>query len=220
MRSNTSTKLLVLIATVATLFLSSMLLAQSLTQGAMSGTITDPTGAVVANVTVKITNLNKGFSAEVKTNAQGIYQYPLADPGPYSIEVTAAGFKTYSAKAEINVGQVTVVNAKLEVGTASGTVVEVSAAGEVLQTEAADMTTNFDKNLVENLPNGGNDLTAIAYTAPGVQMNNAGGMGNFNVNGLPATSNVFTIDGDERHGPLLEPEQLRSHQPHARQEQH
>ncbi len=202
MRFTTSIRILVLMAVVA-LLLPSVLVGQSLTQGALSGTVTDQTGAVVAGVTVKLTNLSKGYSHDAKTNSQGIYQFPLEEPGPYSIEVTASGFKTYSAKAEINVGQATVVNAKLEVGTASGTVVEVNAAAEVLQTEAADTTTNFDKNLVENLPNGGNDLTAVAYTAPGVVMNNGGGYGNFNVNGLPATSNVFTVDGENQMDPFL-----------------
>ncbi|MGA7645031.1 MAG: TonB-dependent receptor, partial [Terriglobales bacterium] len=202
MRFTTSIRILALLAVVA-LLLPGMLVAQSTTQGALSGTITDQTGAVVANVTVKITNLAKGYSHEFKTNAQGVYTYPLADAGPYSIEVTAAGFKTFSAKGEVNVGQTTVVNAKLEVGTASGTVVEVNAAAEILQTEAADMTTNFDKSLVENLPNGGNDLTAVAYTAPGVVQNNGGGYGNFNVNGLPATSNMFTIDGMNDMDPFL-----------------
>ncbi|MGO9828114.1 MAG: carboxypeptidase regulatory-like domain-containing protein [Terriglobales bacterium] len=202
MRFTTSIRILALLAVVA-LLLPGMMVAQSLTEGALSGTVTDQTGAVVPGVTVKITNLAKGFSHEFKTNAQGVYTYPLADTGPYSIEVTAAGFKTFSAKGEVNVGQTTIVNAKLEVGTASGTVVEVNAAAEILQTEAADMTTNFDKTLVENLPNGGNDLTAIAYTAPGVIQNNGGGYGNFNANGLPATSNVFTIDGMNDMDPFL-----------------
>jgi outer membrane receptor protein involved in Fe transport len=202
MRFTTSIRILALLAIVAML-LPGVLVAQSLTEGALNGTVTDQTGAVVAGVSVKLTNLGKGYSHVAKTNSQGNYQFPLEEPGSYSIEVSAANFKTYSAKAEINVGQATVVNAKLEVGTASGTVVEVNAAAEVLQTEAADMTTNFDKNLVENLPNGGNDLTAVAYTAPGVVMNNGGGYGNFNVNGLPATSNVFTIDGENQMDPFL-----------------
>jgi hypothetical protein len=202
MRFTTSIRILVLIAVVA-LLLPGMLVGQSLTQGALSGTITDPTGAVVANVIVKATNLDKGYTREATTNAQGIFQIPLADPGSYTIEVSAAGFKTYSAKTEVNVGQTTVVNAKLEVGTASGTVVEVNAAAEILQTEAADMTTAFDKNLVANMPNGGNDLTAIAYTTPGVTMNSGGGYGNFNVEGLPATSNVFTVDGENQMDPFM-----------------
>jgi outer membrane receptor protein involved in Fe transport len=94
------------------------------------------------------------------------------------------------------------VNAKLEVGT-TGTTVEVTGAAPLMETEAADMTTSFDRTLVENMPNGGNDLTAIAYTAPGAVMNSGGGYGNFNVNGLPATSNLFTIDGENQMDPFL-----------------
>ena len=102
----------------------------------------------------------------------------------------------------MNNGQVSTVNAKLEVG-AAGTTVEVSAAAPLLDTDSADMSTNMDRNLVENLPNGGNDLTAVAYTAPGINMNTGGGYGNFNTNGLPATSNVFTVDGENQMDPFL-----------------
>ena len=94
------------------------------------------------------------------------------------------------------------VNAKLEVGT-MGTTVEVSGVAPLMETESADLSTSFDRNLVENLPNGGNDLTAVAYTAPGVMMNSGGMFGNFNANGLPATSNVFTVDGENQMDPFL-----------------
>ncbi|MGC2328569.1 MAG: carboxypeptidase-like regulatory domain-containing protein, partial [Candidatus Sulfotelmatobacter sp.] len=185
MRFNTSTRLIVLIAVLA-LVLPGVLLSQSATEGAISGTVTDASNAVLANTAVTLKNLDKGYSRQTTTNAQGIYQFPLADPGNYEVVISATGFKQFGAKAAVNVGQVTVVNAKLEIG-AAGTTVEVSAAAPLLDTEAADMSTSFDRNLVENLPNGGNDLTAVAYTAPGVIMNTGGGMGNFNVNGLPAT---------------------------------
>jgi hypothetical protein len=220
MRSNTSTKLLVLIATV-TLLLPGLLLGQSTTQGAMSGTITDPTGAVVANVTVKLTNLKRLLGVKSKPMRRVFINFPWPTRAPTRSKLSAAGFKTYSAKAEINVGQVTVVNAKLEVGTAiRNRWLRSRAAGEVLQTEAADMSTNFDRNLVENLPNGGNDLTAVAYTAPGINMNTGGGYGNFNVNGLPATSNVFTVDGENQMDPFLNLNNSGPDQPHAGQEQH
>jgi hypothetical protein len=167
MQLTTSTRLLVLIALVA-LALPGVLLAQSLTQGAMSGTVSDPTGAIIPNATVKLTNLGKGYSTEAKSNAQGIYQFPLAEPGSYSIEVGAEGFRKYSAKAEINVGQATVVNVKLEVGEASGTVVEVTGAADILQTEAADMTTSFDKQPGREPAQRRQRLDRVAYTAPGV----------------------------------------------------
>src|SRR5579863_6395121 len=201
MRHNISIRLLVLMA-VAMLALSGMLRAQSATEGAVSGTVADASNAVVADTTVTLKSLDKGYSRQTTTNAQGIYQFPLTDPGNYEVVVAATGFKQFAGKASVNVGQVTVVNVKLEVG-AAGTTVEVSAAPPLLDTQAADMSTSFDRNLVENLPNGGNDLTAVAYTAPGVVMNSGGMYGNFTANGLPATSNVFTVDGENQMDPFL-----------------
>src|SRR6202046_5125230 len=194
MRFNTAIRQFVW-AVVLALVLPGALLSQSATEGAISGTVTDASNAVLANTTVTLRNLDKGYSRQTTTNAQGVFQFTLADPGNYEVVIAASGFKQFGAKAGVNVGQVTVVNAKLEVG-AAGTTVEVSASAPLMDTEAADMSTSFDRNLVENLPNGGNDLTAVAYTAPGVVMNSGGMYGNFTANGLPATSNVFTVDGE------------------------
>jgi hypothetical protein len=191
-----------LLAASVLLLVPGMLLAQSATKGAVNGTVTDASNAVLSGTTVTLRNLDKGGSAQTNTNAQGVYQFELTDPGNYEVVIAASGFKQFAAKVGVNNGQVSTVNAKLEVG-AAGTTVEVSAAAPLLNTEAADMSTNFDRNLVENLPNGGNDLTAVAYTAPGVIMNTGGGYGNFNVNGLPATSNVFTVDGENQMDPFL-----------------
>ncbi len=196
-----SASFLVLAVTVLVL-VPGMLFAQSATKGAVSGTVTDASNAVLANTTVTLRSVDKGGSTDTVTNAQGVYQFTLTDPGNYEVVIAAAGFKHFAAKVGVNNGQVSVVNAKLEVGTA-GTTIEVSAAAPLLDTEAAEMSTNFDRNLVENLPNGGNDLTAVAYTAPGINMNTGGGYGNFNTNGLPATSNVFTVDGENQMDPFL-----------------
>ena len=201
MRFTITSKLFMLLMVLA-LALTGAVWAQNFTQGAISGTVTDASGAVLPNAMVKIKNLDKGYAHELTSGAAGGFQFNEADPGNYLVEVTASGFKTYSARITVVVSQVTTVNAKLEVG-AAGTTVEVSGAAPLLETEAADMSTAFDQNLVANLPNGGNDLTAVAYTAPGVIMNNAGGYGNFNANGLPATSNVFTVDGENQMDPFL-----------------
>jgi outer membrane receptor protein involved in Fe transport len=174
---------------------SAVALAQSLTQGALSGTVTDVSNAVVPNATVTIKSLDRGFFSTTATNAQGVFQFPLIAPGSYSVVVTLTGFKQYSTTAIVNVAQVTVLNARLEVGS-TGETVQVSGAAPLMQTETAEMTASFDEIQIENLPNPGNDLSAVAYSAPGVVINTAGwGWGNFSVNGLSALSNVFTIDG-------------------------
>jgi hypothetical protein len=201
MRSRTATNLL-LLTTVLCLLLPISLIGQSTTQGAISGTVVDASGAVVPNTLIKLKSLGKGFTNETKTNAAGAFQFSLTDPGNYSVEIGANGFKRYSASVVVNVGQVTILNAKLEVGT-TGTTVEVSGVAPLMETESAEISTAFDSNLVANLPNGGNDLTAVAYTAPGVVMNSGGMYGNFNANGLPATSNVFTVDGENQMDPFL-----------------
>jgi hypothetical protein len=192
----------VVLALSVLLLVPSALFGQSATKGAVSGTVTDASNAVLSGTTVTLRNLDKGGSTQTNTNAQGVYQFELVDPGNYEVIVTAAGFKQFAGKVGVNNGQVSTVNAKLEVG-AAGTTVEVSAAAPLLDTDSADMSTNMDRNLVENLPNGGNDLTAVAYTAPGINMNTGGGYGNFNTNGLPATSNVFTVDGENQMDPFL-----------------
>jgi Carboxypeptidase regulatory-like domain len=201
MSFKTSTRLLVLIAVVS-LLLPAALFAQSNTQGAIAGTVLDSSNAVVANATVTLKSLDKGFTSVATTNGQGGFSFPLVDAGNYSVTVGASGFKQYAARISVQVGQATTVNAKLDVG-ATGTTVEVSGAAPLVNTENPDGSTGFDQNLVENVPNGGNDLTAVAYTAPGVVMNSGGGYGNFNVNGLPATSNMFTVDGENQMDPFL-----------------
>jgi len=188
--------------TLSALLLPAALRAQSLTQGAISGTVVDATSAVLPGATVQLKSLDKGFTRDATANAQGAFQFPLIDPGNYSVDVSAKGFKTFSAKIAVNVGQVTTINARMEVGP-TGVSVDVVGVAPIMETEAADMSTSFDQNLVQNLPNGGNDLTALAYTAPGVVMNSGGMYGNFNANGLPATSNVFTVDGENQMDPFL-----------------
>jgi hypothetical protein len=84
-------------------------------------------------------------------------------------------------------------------------VVEVGAEAPLIQTEDANILTTFSAKQVDLLPNGGNDLTAVANTAPGVQINTSsgGGYGNFTAFGLPATSNLFTVNGNDENDPYL-----------------
>src|SRR5579863_8393633 len=95
MRFNTSIKPVVLTAVLA-LVLPGLMWAQSATEGAISGTVTDTSNAVLANTTVTLKNLDKGYSRQTTTNAQGVYQFPLADPGNYEIVISASGFKQFA----------------------------------------------------------------------------------------------------------------------------
>ena len=81
----------------------------------------------------------------------------------------------------------------------------VTEQGALLQTEDANISSNFDTNQIQNIPNPGGDITYVAQTAPGVTMNNStgGGYGNFSAFGLPGTSNLFTVNGNDYNDAFL-----------------
>jgi hypothetical protein len=196
-----STKLLLSMALVIFL-LPSVLAAQSTTSGAISGTVTDASGAVLPDVTVNLKSTEKGFTNSTKTNAQGSYQFPLLEPGTYAIAISATGFKTSTLSTTVSVGATSTINAKLEVG-ASGTTVEVTSEAALLQTESAEISTTFNAREISEVPNPGNDLTFVAQTAAGSVMNTGSGAGNFASFGVSASSNLFTLNGMYDNDPFL-----------------
>jgi Carboxypeptidase regulatory-like domain len=200
MRLN-STKLFVLIVLVA-LVLPGVLAAQSTTNGAISGTITDASGAVLPDITVNLRSTEKGFTNSTKTNGQGFYQFPLLEPGTYAITISATSFKTSTVTTTVSVGSTSIVNTKLEVGSA-GTTVEVTSQAELLQTETAEVSTTFNAREIAEVPNPGNDLSFVAQTAAGSVMNTGMGFGNFSSFGVSASSNLFTLNGMYDNDPFL-----------------
>src|SRR5580658_10058659 len=196
-----STKLTFLIV-LAALLLPGMLGAQSTTNGAISGTVTDATGAILPDITVNLKSIEKGFANSTKTNAQGFYQFPLLEPGTYAITIAAPNFKKSTMTTTVSVGAVSTVNAKLEVG-AAGTTVEVTSEAAMLQTESSEISTTFNSREISEVPNPGNDLTFVAQTAAGSVMNTGMGAGNFASFGVSASSNLFTLNGMYDNDPFL-----------------
>ena len=193
------------LALTATLSLMTLpALAQSVTTGDIAGTVQDPTGAIVPNATVTLKNDSTGATSTAKTNNSGAYRFTLLQPGRYTVSVAQQGFSTVNQTVQVGVGQITTANMQLAVGGASQTV-EVTAAAPLLQTETGNIATTFNTQQLENVPNPGNDMTFVAQTAPGVTINSSsgGGYGNFTAFGLPATSNLFTVNGNDEMDPYL-----------------
>ena len=178
--------------------------AQSIVTGAVRGAVSDPSGASVAGASVTLRNPATGESQTQNTTSDGLYQFTLLKPGSYSITVQQQGFKQTAESVQVVVGQTITIDIKLELGSASSTI-EVTAAAPLIQTEDANISTTFDTQQIQNVPNPGNDITYVAQTAPGVTMNNStlGGYGNFSAFGLPATANLFTINGNDYNDPFL-----------------
>ena len=177
--------------------------AQSLTTGAISGTVTDQTNAVMPGATVTVINTGSGDTRTGTTNTTGSYLITLLVPGDYRLKVSAKGFKNEEqGPITVTVSQTAAVNITMEVGTATQTV-EVTANAQLIQTENPNTTTTVSTSMIDALPNAGNDLTYVAQIAPGAIMNTTGGYGNMEFNGLPATSTNFTVDGMDANDPFL-----------------
>ncbi|HWY57446.1 MAG TPA: carboxypeptidase regulatory-like domain-containing protein [Terriglobales bacterium] len=199
---NRFTWLLAVLALTGTLAVQ--MVGQSSVTGDIAGTVTDPSGAVVSGAKVSAKSTTTDVTQTTTTNAGGSFRLPLLKPGTYRLTVTQNGFRTASETVEVAVSAVANVSIKLDVGQTSETV-EVTAGTPLIETENANLSTTFNTTQVENLPNGGNDITAYAQTAPGVLMNSSsgGGYGNFTAFGLPATSNLFTVNGNDEMDPYL-----------------
>jgi hypothetical protein len=177
-------------------------MAQNIVTGGISGTVTDPTGAIVPGAKVTLKSTNTGETQTSSTGSGGLFSFPLLKPGTYSVNVSQPGFNTENETVEVQLAQITTVNLKLVVGNASETV-EVSGAAPLLQTEDANISTTFNERQILSLPAPGGDITTYAQTAPGVLMNTGGTYGNFSAFGLPATSNLFTENGNDENDPFL-----------------
>src|SRR5271170_3431671 len=181
---------------------STRLAAQNSTTGDIAGVVTDPSGATVPGAKVALRDETKGNTQESVTNKDGVYHFYLLSPGPYTVTVTATGFQSFSRHANAAVGQIATVSVALSLGAATSTVT-VTEAAPLIQTENGDTSTSLSQQQVSNVPNPGNDLSAIAQLAPGVIVNSQGGYGNVEAFGLPATSNLFTMDGMDDNDPFL-----------------
>jgi Carboxypeptidase regulatory-like domain len=185
--------------------LASSSFAQSIVTGGISGTVTDQTGAVVTGVKLALVNPAIGATYSATSSATGEFNFALLKPGQYTLTIAKDGFKTATRTVTVVLGTTVTVNTALEVGS-SATTVEVNAdTGAQLQTENANISTSYEIKQIQEVPNPGGDITYVAQTAPGVTMNNAtgGGYGNFSTFGLPATSNLFTVNGNDYNDPFL-----------------
>ncbi len=176
--------------------------AQNTVSGDISGTLTDPTGALIPNVSVTAVNTGTGAKSTAITDSSGSYRFSLVKPGVYHISASLPGFSTTTTDLVVSAGVVADGSLRLTTGSAS-TVVDVTSAAPMLHTESAEISTEFSQEQIASLPNPGNDLTFIAQTTPGTIMNTQGGYGNFSSFGLPATANTFTINGGYENDPFL-----------------
>ncbi|HKV78000.1 MAG TPA: TonB-dependent receptor [Candidatus Sulfotelmatobacter sp.] len=138
-------------------------------QGVITGTITDPSGAVVPNVTVTITNEGTSVSQTAITGSDGSYRFSLVPPGIYTITTTKAGFAEVKASGiVVEASQTVPFNVKLELAKTSA-VVEVNSQAPLVQTATSDLSTTIDRNTILNAPLVDRDVfSTLPFLAPQV----------------------------------------------------
>ncbi len=180
-----------------------LMTAQSLVTGAISGVVKDPSGAGVPNTVVSAKSDAYGDKRTATTNADGQYHLPLLPPGTYTLSVTPKGFQPAELKAAVALGQDVSVDIPVSLQPQSQSLNVDAETAPLMQSENANVASTLSLVQVQNLPVGGGDMVAYAYSSPGVTMSTGSGYGNFTAFGLPATSNMFTINGSDYMDPYL-----------------
>src|ERR1700692_561105 len=171
--------------------------------GQFEGTITDPSGASIANAKVTVSSGSTGLNLSATTNASGNYVVKEVPPGTYKVEVEAPGFKKIENNGvTANAGTISRVDLKLQLGKASETV-EVTGEAAAVNTEDSKLATTVSAAQINNLPlNGRNvfdlmQMSAGAVNVSGVDFENGHGTV---VNGLREDFNGFLINGVSNKG--------------------
>ena len=161
----------------------------------ISGVVRDPSGAVVPNAPVVVSNQSLGITRNLTTNEAGLFSAPALPPAPgYEVSVKAAGFAGYDAKdLVLQVGQNLALNIALSVGQTSSAV-EVSAAAELIEDSKTDVSQVINTNEISNLPINGRRVDSFVLMAPGVTNDATFGLLSFR--GV-AGNNSFLLDGND-----------------------
>ena len=196
-----------------------LLLAMSLpafaqsTEGAITGTLMDASGAMVPKANITVTNVDTGLIYRATSTSDGTYTVPSLPPGAYKVEVEAAGFATFvQTQLNIDVAQRLRVDAKLKIGDSSETVT-VSGGVPIIQSEQSSLGTIIDAKAIQDLPLDGRQPFTLALLVPGVRPTNTSadgfadasnqGFSRIQINGGSTLGNQFFLDGAQDTVPAI-----------------
>jgi hypothetical protein len=137
--------------------------------GAIQGTVTDPTGALVAGAKVSLKEPDTGFQKVLTTSSAGIYVAGTLAPGRYLVRVEAAGFSTTTRQIVVQVGEA--ANGDIKLGL-QGTVTEIKVEDTAVQVDSTSSTVEgvLNRQEIEALPLNGRNFLDMAQLQPGVQI--------------------------------------------------
>ena len=169
-------------------------------QGSFSGTVTDPTEAVIPGAQVTASEQDKGFARSAVTEPDGSYKIPLLPPGRYKLTVEKPDFETaVRGPLVLTVNEHPRVDFQMQVGAQTATVT-VEAGTLAVQTETSSVGTTIEQAKVAQVPLNGRNFLELALLAPGVYPGTPGTRisdrgGALNVNGMRDSMNSYWLDG-------------------------
>jgi hypothetical protein len=177
--------------------------AQTVTTGAIAGTVSDPSGGVISGAEVDAAEKSTGLKRSTKTDSSGSYRFSLLPPGEYQLQFVATGFKkAVPQPVNVVVTEISTLNVQMVLGEAVETV-EVTSSQQLVQSENAALGTVVESRTISELPLSTRNFTQILNMSTGVvsDVSNAANLGNgtqdFYVNGSSNTSNNFQMDGSD-----------------------
>jgi hypothetical protein len=185
------------------------LFAQSTTDGAIGGTVMDPSGAAVPNAKVTVRNLGTNAEQTAMTDNSGYYRVTKLTPATYSVTITATGFANLRADGvAVQVGSLTELSPRLAVASAGATVLVSSELPQV-NTESSDFGPIVNQTEIDNLPINGGRWSDFALLTPAV-VNNSSGFGLLSFRGISTLLNNNTVDGADNNQAFFSEERGRT----------
>ncbi len=188
-------------------FLTSPVLASGPT-GTITGTVTDPSGAVVTKARIKVINEATNAVREAETNDDGDFTVALLQPGRYRVTAESAGFrKSIFSDVTVDVDQTVRADFTLEIGAANEEV-KVKDTPPAIQTDTSTLGQVVNNRLVQELPLNQRNFLDFALLVPGSQLPAEGSQnstqgGALSVNGAREQSNSFLLDGVDNNDPYI-----------------
>jgi hypothetical protein len=173
-------------------------------RGTILGTVTDPSGAVVAGAKVTVKNTGTGLERATETSSDGSYSVPELPIGTYNVTVSQSGFQSFQATGvAVDVATERRVDAILKTG---DVMTKVEVSGDLLpqvETTSAELGGTLTADTIESLPVNGRDYQKLIYLNPGIAgspdqiSDSPGSYGTFSMNGSRGRSNNFLLDGTD-----------------------
>jgi outer membrane receptor protein involved in Fe transport len=168
--------------------------AQTTTEGAIAGTIEDPSGAIVGGAAVTIHNVATNAEIALTADNSGYFKAPLLEPGTYTVSLSANGFAPYRADGVlVQVGQVTTIEPHLALASTSSSV-EVTESAPTLNMDSPDVSATLNTRALADIPINNRRWSSLAMTTPGIVADSSG-FGLISIRGISTILNNVEIDG-------------------------